>query len=214
MDSTIITDGKVVLSADQTAELWELGNAGANRAASALSALLGTEVSIQVPAIFMVSLHKLQDYLDDSISGMVLFQIRGQVKGQGTIILHVPRSSIMKLSATMLGQTAEDREIDEMDRSMLHEIGNIMTSSYLDACADLLSLILLPSPPSLVIDMPHAILESVIAAQEIDDNMDEVLFFQTGMHCAANEIQAGILLLPGKNLLNELLSRFRQVKGK
>ena len=161
----------------------------------------------------MVRLENLQNYLDDSIASMVVFQVRGQVSGNGSIILHVPKKSIIRLSSIMLAAPDEDREISEMDMSMLHEIGNIMTSSYLDACANLLSLMLIPSPPSMVIDMPHAVIQSVIAGQEFDEELDQILLFKTDMHCAEFDLEAGLLLLPSKSLLHELLERFRKVKA-
>jgi chemotaxis protein CheY-P-specific phosphatase CheC len=144
---------------------------------------------------------------------MVVFQVRGQVSGHGSIILHVPKKSIIRLSSIMLAAPDEEREINEMDMSMLHEIGNIMTSSYLDACANLLSLMLIPSPPSMVIDMPHAVIQSVIAGQEIDEELDQILLFKTDMHCAEFDLEAGLLLLPSRSLLHELLDRFRKVKA-
>lgn len=213
MSSKIITDGTEILTDEQADELWELGNSGAQNAATALSSLIGVPISITVQKIIMVRLENLQNYLDDLIASMVVFQVRGQVSGNGSIILHVPKKSIIRLSTIMLAAPDEDREISEMDMSMLHEIGNIMTSSYLDACANLLSLMLIPSPPSMVIDMPHAVIQSVIAGQEFDEELDQILLFKTDMHCAEFDLEAGLLLLPSKSLLHELLERFRKVKA-
>ena len=208
----IVTDEKDILSKEQAEELWELGNAGAQNAATALSSLIGTTIQITIQKIIVAGLCNLQDFMDDSISSMVIFQVKGQVRGKGSIILHVPKSSIITFSSLMLGTPAIDREIDEMDISMLHEIGNIMSSSYLDACANLLSLLLIPSPPSMVIDMPHAVIESVIASQEIDDELDRVFLFKTDMHSSEYDIAAELLLLPSKSLLEEILDRFRKIK--
>ncbi len=213
MSPKIITDGTEILTQEQVDELWELGNSGAQNAATALSSLIGVPVTISVQKIIMVKLENLQNYLDDSIASMVVFQVRGQVSGHGSIILHVPKKSIIRLSSIMLAAPDEEREINEMDMSMLHEIGNIMTSSYLDACANLLSLMLIPSPPSMVIDMPHAVIQSVIAGQEIDEELDQILLFKTDMHCAEFDLEAGLLLLPSRSLLHELLDRFRKVKA-
>jgi chemotaxis protein CheY-P-specific phosphatase CheC len=86
-------------------------------------------------------------------------------------------------------------------------------SSYLDAFASLLSIMLLPSPPSMAIDMAHAVLSSIIATHEVEDNADKVLFFKTEMTCAEQEIDAELFLLPSTALLNELLERFRKVRA-
>lgn len=212
MDSHITTDGNLHLTKEQTEELWELGNAGARKAAEVLSTLLNQEISIRVPEILMVNLGNLQDHIDDSLAAMVVFQIKGQVSGGGSLVLHVPKPSILRLSSIMLGQPEGDREIDEMDVSMLHEIGNIMTSAYLDACATLLSIILLPSPPAMAIDMAHAVLATIIATHEEADNADQVIFFKTEMTCSEQEIDAELFLLPSRSLLTELLERFRKVR--
>ncbi len=213
MTSEVTTDGSILLSKEQSEEIWELGNAGAQNAAAALSTLLNQKVSIRLPSILVVNLSNLQEHIDDTIAAMVIFQIKGQVSAGGSLVLHVPKPSILRLSHIMLGQPEDDREIDEMDKSMLHEIGNIMMSSYLDACATLLSIILLPSPPSMAIDMAHAVLESIIATHEVEDNADQVLFFKTEMSCAEQEIDAELFLLPSRALLKELLERFRKVRA-
>ncbi|WP_319580238.1 chemotaxis protein CheC [uncultured Methanospirillum sp.] len=213
MTSEVSTDGSILLSKEQSEEIWELGNAGAQNAAAALSTLLNQKVTIRLPSILVVNLSNLQEHIDDTIAAMVIFQIKGQVSAGGSLVLHVPKPSILRLSHIMLGQPEDDREIDEMDQSMLHEIGNIMMSSYLDACATLLSIILLPSPPSMAIDMAHAVLESIIATHEVEDNADQVLFFKTEMRCAEQEIDAELFLLPSRALLKELLDRFRKVRA-
>jgi chemotaxis protein CheY-P-specific phosphatase CheC len=212
MDADTIDNGNFILSKEQAEELWELGNAGAHNAATVLSTLLSKEISIRVPSILMVNLADLQEHIDDSLAAMVVFQIKGQVSGGGSLVLHVPKSSILRLSNIMLGQPEGDREIDEMDVSMLHEIGNIMTSAYLDACATLLSIILLPSPPAMVIDMAHAVLATIIASHEMEDNADQVIFFKTDMTCYEQEIEAELFLLPSRALLTELLERIRKIR--
>lgn len=213
MDTQVPTDGTINLTKEQSEEIWELGNAGAQNAATVLSTLLNQKVTIRLPTILMVSLGNLQEHIDDTMAAMVVFQIKGQVSGGGSLVLHVPKPSILRLSHIMLGQPETDREIDEMDKSMLHEIGNIMMSSYLDACASLLSIMLLPSPPSMAIDMAHAVLASIIATHEVNDNADQVLFFKTEMTCAEQEIDAELFLLPSSTLLKELLDRFRKVRA-
>ncbi len=213
MEESSDNRGNNLLTREQTEEIRVLGNAGAEKAAFVLSTLLNQEVTIHVPSILMVRLNKLQEHIDDSMAAMVVFQIKGQVSGGGSLVLHVPKTSILKLSNIMLGQPEGDREIDEMDRSMLNEIGNIMTSAYLDACASLLSIILIPSPPAMAIDMAHAVLASIIATHEIEDNADEVLFFKTDMTCKEQEIGAELFLFPSRALLHELLTRFQNVKG-
>ena len=208
MKNNIIVDGIEELITEQHADyLRELGNIGASHAATTLSTILGTMISIKVPEIIVVQLNNLGSYIDDAVAAMVVFQIQGQVAGGGFIVLHIPRDSITKLTNIMLGQTTMDREIDDMDKSALHEVGNIMVSSFLDACATLLSVIMLPSPPSMVIDMPLAALQTIIANQEFEENLDQVVLFKTELQCSEHQIVANIILLPTRKLLGELFTR-------
>nr|WP_319540099.1 chemotaxis protein CheW [uncultured Methanospirillum sp.] len=211
MKNNVISDVEHLITDMQADELRELGNIGASHAATTLSTILNTLISIHVPEIILVQLQNLRYYLDDVAAAMVVFQIQGQLAGNGYIIIHIPKESIIRLTSIMLGQSVSDREIDDMDKSALNEIGNIMTSSFLDACATLLSIIMIPSPPSMVIDMPHAALQTIIATQEIDENVDEVVLFKTELQCAEYNISANIILLPSKGLLNELFARMDSV---
>lgn len=208
MKNNVIVDGGEELITELHADyLRELGNIGASHAATTLSTILSTMVSIRVPDIIVVQLQNLNNYLDDSVAAMVVFQIQGQISGGGYMVLHIPKDSIIRLTNIMLGKSTGDREIDDMDKSALNEVGNIMTSSFLDACATLLSIIMLPSPPSMVIDMPHAALQSIIANQEMEEGLDQVVLFKTELQCAEHHIVANIMLLPSKKLLSELFAR-------
>jgi two-component system chemotaxis sensor kinase CheA len=211
MSNNVIADGEDTITELQADELRELGNIGASHAATTLSTMLNTMISIRVPEIVVVQLQNLRYYLDEAPAAMVVFQIQGQVSGGGYMVLHIPKDSIIRLTNIMLGLTSLDREIDDMDKSALNEIGNIMTSSFLDACATLLSIIMLPSPPSMVIDMPHAALETIIATQEIEDNVDQVVLFKTELSCSEYQITSNIILLPSKKLLAEFFSRMDSV---
>jgi len=211
MIKNVIADGDLAISEQQADELRELGNIGAAHAATTLSTILSTMIQIRVPEIILVNLANLRNYLDDVMAAMTVFQIQGQIKGEGYLILHIPEDSIIRLTNIMIGTTELNREIDDMDRSAINEIGNIMTSSFLDACATLLNIIMIPSPPSMVIDMPHAALESIIATQEIKENVDEVVLFRTELTCATHEIKANIILLPSRSLLAEIFARMENV---
>jgi len=64
----------------------------------------------------------------------------------------------------------------------------------------------------MIIDMPHAVIASVIAGQEFDEELDQVLLFKTDIHCPEYNVEAGLFLLPSKLLLHELLGQFRKIK--
>ncbi len=211
MEQNVTTDDDFNITDLQADELCELGNIGTAHAATTLSTMLSTYINICVPNIVLVNLGNLQQHLDDVTSVIVLFKIQGQVTNDGYLFVHLPTESTIRMTNIMLGKTDIDRELDEMDLSAVTEIGNIMTSSFLDACATMLNIIMLPSPPSLVVDMPHAAVQTLIASQELEEEIDKVVLFKTELTCAEHAIQANILLLPGRKLLYELFERLNNI---
>jgi chemotaxis protein CheC len=103
----------------------------------------------------------------------------------------------------MLGLTDMDRPMNEMDESALIEVGNIMVSAFLDATAELLGFIMLPSPPSLSIDMAHAAMQTLIA--QLGEEVNEVLLFSTELECEEHKIDSDIIMLPENSTLKKIV---------
>jgi len=194
----------------QTDALQELGNIGAAHAATTLSTMLSANISMSVPEIKVIDIAEIHKYVGDEIAALVLFQVNGEVKPGGYLLLYIPKTSVIRLTNAMLGLTDMDRELDEMDRSALLEVGNIMVSAFLDGTAELLNIIMLPSPPQLVIDMPHAAIQSILASQESED-IDEVVLFKTAMVSDAHNIQSSIFLFPNHPMLEDIIRRLEEI---
>ncbi|MDD1715661.1 MAG: chemotaxis protein CheC [Methanolinea sp.] len=193
-----------MLNSQQLDALRELGNIGAAHAATTLSTMLMSNIEMEVPEIDVLDIGKVHEHVGDELSALVLFEINGEVSGGGYILLHIPKNSVIRLTNAMLGMTEQDRDLTEMDQSALLEIGNIMVSAFLDATATLLNIIMLPSPPSLIIDMPHAAFQSILAMQEFAE-INEVVLFCTELHSDQHKITSNLFLLPNKPMLDEIV---------
>jgi chemotaxis protein CheC len=192
------------LTPAQVDALQEMGNIGAAHAATTLSTMLSTNIQMNVPEIKIIDISAIHNYVGDEIAALVLFQINGELSSGGYLLLYVPKESVIRLTNAMLGITEMNRDLTEMDESALIEVGNIMVSAFLDGTAGLLNIIMLPSPPQLVIDMPHAALESIIAAQDSGE-IDEVVLFRTELTSDVYNITSSIFLFPNKPMLTEII---------
>lgn len=192
------------LTKTQVDALQELGNIGAAHAATTLSTMLSADIEMNVPEINVIDIAEIHKYVGDEIAALVVFQIMGEVSEGGYLLLYIPKESVIRLTNVMLGIQEIEREMNEMDESALLEVGNIMVSGFLDGTAGLLNIIMLPSPPQLIIDMPHAALQSIIASQDSPD-IDEVVLFRTELKSDAHEIKSSIFLFPNKPLLQDIL---------
>jgi chemotaxis protein CheC len=191
------------LSTVQADAIQELGNIGAAHAATTLSQMLGSTVEMSVPAIKAIDISELGEYMGDEPAAMVAFELQGEIPHGGYIIFYISRESAIRLTNTMLGLTDMNRTMNEMDESALLEVGNIMVSAFLDATAELLGFIMLPSPPALSLDMAHATMSSLIA--QMSEEVDEVLLFSTELVCEEHKIDSDIIMLPESSTLARIV---------
>ena len=182
--------------------LAEFGNIGAAHAATTLSRMLMCPIEMTVPDVQVVDIAEIHKYVSNEISAMIVFQIQGEVADGGYVIVSMPKQTIIQLTNLMLGTGDPDRDINEMDRSAAIEIGNIMISAFLDATAELLGIVMLPSPPALAIDMAHAAFESVVAQMAAEVN--DVIIFNTMLTSEAPPVYGGIFMLPNVDLMHQL----------
>ncbi|MCP1715150.1 chemotaxis protein CheC [Methanocalculus alkaliphilus] len=192
-----------VLTPAQLDALSELGNIGASHAATSLSQMLMGEIEMTVPSVEIVDLADIYKHVTDEVSALAIFEMQGEIEKAGYVIFLMPLHSAIRMTNTMLGMADEDREINEMDESALNEIGNIMVSAFLDATAELLGVVMLPSPPVLVIDMGHAAIQQLLV--EVACDVNEVVFFHTKLVCDQYAINGDLLMLPEIHTLSQIL---------
>ena len=183
--------------------LKEMGNIGASHAATSLSQMLMSEIDMTVPQVAVIDISQINQYFDEEICAMVVFEIQGEIEPAGYIVCHIPQLSAIRLTNTMLGSIDEDREFSELDKSAIIEIGNIMISHFLDATAELIGVVMLPSPPMMSIDMALAAFENILAQVAVDIN--EIILFSTELKSIHNNIQSTIIMLPQEDTLKEIL---------
>jgi chemotaxis protein CheC len=189
--------------------MQELGNIGAAHAATTLSQMISSPVEMSVPKITVVDVAELANHIGEESAALVVFELQGEIPHGGYIIFYISRKSAVYLTNTMLGLTDPDRPLNEMDESALLEVGNIMASAFLDATAELLGFIMLPSPPVLTIDMAHAAMQSLIA--QMQEDIDEVMLFSTELFCAEHKIDSDIIMMPETSTLKTFVERLENL---
>jgi len=191
------------LSAVQADAIQELGNIGAAHAATTLSQMVGSTVQMSVPGIKAIDIAELGNFMGEESAALVVFELQGDIPHGGFVIFYITRESAIRLTNTMLGLTDMNRPMNEMDESALLEVGNIMVSAFLDATAELLGFVMLPSPPSMTIDMAHAAMSTLIAG--MGEEIDEVLLFSTELTCEEHKIDSDIIMMPETKTLARIV---------
>ncbi len=176
--------------------LRELGTIGVGHATIALSEMLhGKLFRLEVPDVRILRFEETAEYiggLDQVVAG-VFIHISGDIAGHMAFIIPVESAAV--LVKLLLGEDVNSTQdvFDEIGRSALAELGNIMITSYLNALSALTNLVMKPSIPGLAIDMAGAVWESILAGALVDD---EVTLIRTEFSAEGVEIQGNIILLP------------------
>ncbi len=172
--------------------LKELANIGTGHATTALSQMLnGRLFQLVVPDAQMLPFTEAATYmggLEQVVVGIFVV-ISGDAKGYMACV-H-PLESALVLVRLLTGEDKE--EIDELGRSALQEMGNIMVTSFLNALAQMTDLLLVPSVPGLAVDMAGAVWESILAGAEVTH---EVTVIRTRFSTEGESIEGHIIFLP------------------
>ena len=134
----------------------------------------------------------------------VLVGMSGQLSG---IMLSVQQLDFVNLVLeSMMDQRIEDyEELDEIGRSALTEVGNIMISTFINALSSLTDLEIDLTVPAFTVDMQGAIITVPMA--EYGGQSNYIMTIGGNFICNGKEIPCRLLLSPDIRSLNFLLRR-------
>ncbi|PHS35268.1 MAG: CheY-P-specific phosphatase CheC [Alkaliphilus sp.] len=187
--------------------LREIGNIGAGNAATSLSKLMQRKIDMSVPSVQILELNEVSAALggEENIVAGIYFQISGDINGFIMLLLDIQSSKT--LTNILMMREDSSNELDEMDKSALQEVGNILSGAYVSSLSSLTNLSINISVPSLCIDMAGAILS--VPAIYFSHISDKILLINTAMNEHSDKsVNANFLLIPDfdsfKTLMNSL----------
>lgn len=195
----------------QTDALKEVGNIGIGHATTSLSRMVNKQVGISLPDLKLVPLIKVPALIknQDPVIGIIL-ELRGDAKG--FLLLLLSKRTAKLLIKLVLGDSDEAKGFDEMETSVLKELGNIMGGTYITALSNFLSISIGLSTPSDISDMSEAIINQVIClmCQDVDD----VLFLKTEFDINSEKIDGTILIFTDSTSLSKMLESVNRLVGR
>lgn len=186
--------------------LREIGNIGSGSAASSLSQMLGKPIEMRVPDVCVLEYQQIIDTMggpEKVITG-ILVRLQGDIKGMMMFLLEDSFAQVV-LSTFMSQEKIELTKLDDMQLSVITEMGNIMAGSYLRALATLTGLTIDMEIPSMTVDMLGAIMSVPIT--EFAQVGDKVLFIDDGFSVDGVDIKSNIILIPEMESLEILMKK-------
>lgn len=197
------------LKAIQLDALREVANIGAGHAATALSQMVGETIMISVPTINIARLEDVPPQVGepDQPVAAVLMHMLGDLTGRTLLVF--PRRTAIRLAELLLHRSSPADTFSEMQQSAIKEAGNILSSAYMNALSDFMGMMLLPSPPSLAIDMSTAVLTT--AYLQFGSDKDYVFCVESEFRLSevGERLSGYFLLLPDAASLQAILKAVR-----
>lgn len=181
--------------------LKEVANIGTGNAATALSQLLNKKIDMSVPHINIVSFEQIFHGIgEEEIVYGVLVRVLGDIPGNILFVLkEETANSIIEILTGM-----KEAELSPLGKSVLEELGNIISASYMDAIAKFANLTIIPSVPAVTYDMLGAILSTTfIESGQFDEY---VLDIETVFLQDDSEIKGHFYYIPMPGSLEKILN--------
>jgi chemotaxis protein CheC len=189
--------------------LREVANIGAGHAATALSQMVGERIMISVPTINVAKLEDVppQVAAPDEPVAAVLMHMLGDLTGRTLLVF--PRRTAIRLAELLLRRPNQQGDFTEMEQSAIKEAGNILSSAYMNALSDFMGMMLIPSPPSLAIDMSDAVLTTTYLQFGGDKDYIFCVESEFVMSDTEERLRGFFLLLPDPASLRAILKAIR-----
>jgi chemotaxis protein CheC len=198
------------LKESQLDAIREVANIGAGHAATALSGMTNRTIMITVPRVFIRPLEEACDLVGapDAVVAAVLMHMMGDLTGRA-MVMFPHRSAYTVCDHLFRRPLGGTKELGEMEQSGLKEAGNILASAYLNALSDFMGMMLVPSVPSLVIDLSGAVLTS--AQLNFGHDRDYAFCVETSFSVdgAPEPLGGHFLLLPDMSSLRAIFDAIR-----
>jgi chemotaxis protein CheC len=194
----------------QMSAIGEIGNIGVGNAATALSKIVGKAVNLSVPKVQILPINDAMGIVGDPemlVAGVYL-AIEGDIDGDILLIFSAENSrnlaQIMMCGMMPPKATEDEENFSEIEISALKELGNILSSSYLNSLADFTQMTIGPSVPGFCCDMAAAILS--VALIEVSSFGDNVLILQTNFDIEGQNVEGFFLLVPKPGSLEKIFT--------
>lgn len=190
--------------------LREVANVGAGHAATALSQLTNRRIMIDVPQVQVCPIEEAASAVGTGggVVAAVLMHVLGDLTGRSLLIFK--KDCALQMTDMLLSRALGTTKVfAELEQSCLKETANILTGAYLAGLSDMLGLMLIPSVPSLAIDLCAAILSTTYLNFGHDRSYVIILDTRFRFEPGDPGMSGHFVLLPDPSSLNVILRAVR-----
>jgi chemotaxis protein CheY-P-specific phosphatase CheC len=196
----MLSDGGDI-SVEKLTTLQQIARTGAETASESISAMTGIDTRVDISDLNFVPVEDVPGELDDREYVGAVLEFEGLPGGY--VLILFDEASAREVVAALVPEAESIEEFDGMARSAMEEIGNVMTSSFVDGWANVLDATIDISTPQFVHDMGNAVAESVVA--RLGRTQANAVLFDATLRADDRKFDCEIYALPDEAELRAML---------
>ena len=193
-------DHEDAIPMDKLTVFDEMTRQGAERAAENVSSMTGIETDVDVSRLSFVPIEDVPNTARDEVYLGTVMEFKGTPGGYLAILFDEPSARTI-VDATVPMEL--DEPLGDMGESAIQEMGNIMTSGFIDGWANVLQTSIDHTPPELVHDLGTAILSPI--AGRLGQSQEYAFLMDSTVVTPEGEFNCEIYAIPDEQKLKEAL---------
>jgi len=181
----------------------DLAKEGAGNAAGQIGMMTGLDTDVDISRLRFVPLEGVPRQVGDDRFVGVVFELKGMPSGY-LVVLFDEASAKTVASSMMPGGSSDEEGIGTMTEGAIKELGNIMTSGFIDGWANVLGTSIEHTPPNFVHDMGSAIMSPVVG--KLGKQQDYAFVIDSTIEIDGHQGRCDIYALPNERELARALS--------
>ncbi|MEF8882621.1 MAG: chemotaxis protein CheC [Halapricum sp.] len=185
----------------------KMAKEGGNTVADHLSQMTGMQTEMEITKINFIDIPDIKTHVGDE--KLIGISIELQEPPHGHILFLLNFANAKKLAQGMLGDmdgaNPDQSGFTDMERSAIEEIGNIMTSGFIDGWANVLETTIDMSTPTFTYGPGSGMVDELVGDRE--SNM--ALMFDSRIHALDSDIDVTVYTFPQ---LDELVGLMQEIK--
>jgi len=202
----------VQITEQEKDQLGEIVNIGAGNASTALSHMVGKEVGMTIPKVYMGSLEVIHQEVgsDSDLVVNVFLKLHGDI--EGAMIMILSEESAVNFSRLLTGkEPGKLKDFDEKDLSAIQEVGNILLGASTTALSKFLDINVLHSVPDVAVDMLGSSLDEALV--EMGGDVEHILLFEIDLTIEEDNMRGNLYFVFDPDSSRVILEKTKQKLG-
>jgi chemotaxis protein CheY-P-specific phosphatase CheC len=197
--------GATAIPYESLSTFASLAKQGAANAADNIGMMTGLETSVDVSRLRFVPLADVPAEVGTEPHAGTVFELRGEPSGYLAILFE--EESAAQIAASML-PTEPDEPLGGMAENALCELGNVMTSGFIDSWANVLGTSINHSPPEFVHDIGASTMSPLVA--KLSRRQDYGFVIDAAIRIEGVQARCDVYALPDERELAAALARLSE----